>query len=62
MLYNTIDAGLKYASYVKRAKFLVDLFDARCPQERAYILSQQLRDEGLMFVLRKVVLPGLRSV
>ena len=62
MLYNAIDTGLRYMSYAQRAKFLVNLFDAQCPQERAYVLEQHLRDAVIMFVLRQVILSNFRGV
>ena len=62
MLYNAIDTGLRYVSYAQRAKLLVNLVDARCPQERAHILRQHLRDEVIMFALRKVILSNFSHV
>ena len=49
-------------SYAQRAKFLVNLFDAQCPQERAYVLEQHLRDAVILFVLRQVILSNFRGV
>ena len=62
MAYNVIDIGLRYASCVKQAKLLADIFESRCPQESIYILGRYLQDEAVMFVLKKVILYNLRGV
>ena len=55
MLYKEVDIGLNLVSCVKRAKFLNNLLEARCPQEELNIFQDHLRDEATMWLIRNFI-------